>query len=176
MTGYVPPWSPGYTSTSNPVSPDVQLPWGTNPVVIDPAPTPVLPDPAPTPTPAPAPVAPVNTTSFTQQVEAEVNNLANQALQEARKKVLESLKAPADPTLDPNDLKTAAARSRAIRTLVIGLLTAMGYGVVAALGTAGNIDFFSKTGWISVGTLVAGAAVHSVISYVARLNIKPKAD
>lgn len=166
---WVAPWDPTYNSTSNPVPPDVHLPWQENPVT-DPTPTP-----AP-PAPVPAPAAPLSAADFAQQLETEINTAANAELAAAQQKILESLQQPADPSINLSDLTTAAARSRAIRSLVIGLLLAVLYGVVTALGSLGHVDFFTKTGWISVGTLVVGAAVHSAISYIARLKINPTAD
>lgn len=164
---YTAPWERDYTSSSNPVPPDVHLPWQESPVT-DPTPTPVV--------PAPAPVSPLNTSDFAQQLEDKFNVIANEALATAQQDVLSKLVPPSDPELNLSDLTNAAARSRAIRALVIGLGLAVLYGVVAAVGTAGNVDFFSKTGWISFGTLVVGAAVNSAISYVARLKIEPTAD
>lgn len=167
--GWVPPWDPNYTSSSNPVPAGVALPWKESAVTAS------VPTPTPTVSVIP-PTVPISNADFAQQIEAEINNLANQALAEAQRAVLSSLQKPADPVLNPNDLTKPAARSRALRALVIGLLIAMAYGVLATIGTAGNIDFFSKTGLVSFGTLVAGAAINAGISYVARLKIEPKAD
>jgi hypothetical protein len=60
-----------------------------------------------------------------------------------------------------------------LRTLVIGMLLAMTYGAVSAFGDMANVDFFSKTGWISAITLAVGAAVSAGISYLARLKVAP---
>lgn len=77
------------------------------------------------------------------------------------------------PTVGPDEFTKAAARSRAFRTFFIGLGLAVLWGFVNALGSLSHADFFSRTGLISVCTLLVSSVVGSVVSYVARIKVQP---
>lgn len=178
---WVAPWDPTYDSQSNLVPEDVVLPWPQEPTVTD-----FPPVVAPTPTPtAPATHAATPTGNLgsvlEQELEAAVAAAQKAATAEVEAKVIAALKnaipvAPDAPTLEPQDVTSAAARGRALRTLFYGLGLTVFWALVTAVGDAvsgGQVDFFTKTGWISVATLAAGTIAHAVLSYVGRIKFAP---
>ena len=50
------------------------------------------------------------------------------------------------------------------------------FALVAVVGTLGNVNFFSKAGWITLGVLVIKTVIQTAISYVARIKITPPYD
>lgn len=187
---YTPPWSRTYATDSNPRDPDFHDPWTSDPTP-EPLPEPepdvnVAPAPGPTPVPAPPPPAyvPPPAGSFASDLEAKLvtiaKNAADEALAKAQQAALNAAQVHVQPdtpiVVKTGDLAKPAARSRALRSLVIGLGMAVLWGVITAIGTAGHVDFFSKAGWLSFFVLVGGAALNSVVSYVARLRLDPGLD
>ena len=81
---------------------------------------------------------------------------------------------PPDLTINGQSLIKADARSRAGRTLLIGMLTAAGTAFATAVGEMANIDFTSQVGWTAAATLAAGSVVQAVVSYLARLKVTPQ--
>lgn len=77
------------------------------------------------------------------------------------------------PTISLSDLTKASARSRALRSLFIGMFMAVLMGLASIIGQLGGVDWFTTTGRLSAVTLAVGAIVHSLISYVARLQWEP---
>lgn len=89
---------------------------------------------------------------------------------------LGGLGAPPVATIPAGDLRKIDAWERAGRTFLMGLLVTILAGIVQVIGqaaTAGQVDFFSKSGWIAVGTLAIGSVVTSVFSYILRYLKEP---
>lgn len=77
------------------------------------------------------------------------------------------------PVPSVNDFIKADARSRAIRTLVIGVVLSVGWGAVNAIGALSGVNWFDSHVWPSMIALVTGSVVTSVTSYIARLAKEP---
>jgi hypothetical protein len=183
---WVVPWDPTYNSQSNPVPEDVVLPWLGDPTVTDFPPVitsdtpPIAPAPATPTTHAAVPTGSLGSV-LEQELEAAVSAAQKAATAAVEAKVIAALKnavpeAPAAPTLEPQDVTNAAARGRALRSLLYGLGLTIFWALVTAIGDAvsgGQVDFFTKTGWISVATLAAGTIAHAVLSYVGRIKFAP---
>lgn len=111
-------------------------------------------------------------TSATQAVGGLSGSLelaAEQALDKALGKLISG--PPAPPAL--TDFVHADARSRAARSLVTGLVLSVLWGIVSALGMASNLNWFDKTSWPVLATLLTSSVVTSVTSYVSRLVKEP---
>ena len=80
---------------------------------------------------------------------------------------------PQNPAVNLGDLTKASARSRALRTLLIGLGLSILWGIVNVLGNLSGVDWFHQAGWNSVITLAAGSVASSVVSYIARVVAPP---
>lgn len=179
------PWEKNYTKDSNPVG-DAPLPWDhpqTNVAPSPPAPAPAPEDPAAPRLPVPD--APMPPAAFADSLSTELQTAARAAAQKAlavaQTAILNAVRGHApDPTapvdVDPKIATQAAARSRGLRALVIGLLVAVFWGILTAIGTAGHIELFDRAGWTSFAVLVGTAALNSVVSYVARMRIDPGLD
>jgi hypothetical protein len=173
---YTAPWARNYTSESNPVPQDVVLPWLEEPVVTNPSVVPVVP-PVSAPGSITIPGLPSDLRSAWDQAITEAETAAVAAV---RSRVIAALQAevPEPPaiTLEPQDVTNAAARGRALRSLVYGLGLTIFWALVTAIGDAvsgGTIDFFTKTGWISVATLAVGTIAHAALSYLGRIRFAP---
>jgi hypothetical protein len=171
------PWAPGYTSTSNPVPTDAVLPW-LGPVVPLPPPAPV-PVPIPEPIPVPVPHAPASPSvldnTFENAIKAaghDVQKMVERFVVNELGKVLPS-SPPPPPVLDSDVLTKAAARDRAIRTLLYGMGISAVWGMASALASAGGVDWFTKNGLLSAASMVAVTAGHSVLSYIGRIKWAP---
>ena len=82
-----------------------------------------------------------------------------------------------DGDFDPVGWLKAQAKSRALRTLVQGLLAvvvvAAGNAVIQAF-SKGSLDIFSWDDWKVVGALTGTAVIGAIVAYVQNaLNIKP---
>jgi hypothetical protein len=180
----VPPWSPQYKSDSNPVPPgidvgaiianaeadagavvgtvttDVQQATGGN---------------------VPLPTIPVVSGALATVIAQAKTAAVADAEKTFEAKVIAFLEdkvpqAPAAPTLEPQDVTNAAARGRALRSLLYGVLLTVFWALVSAITTAvntGGTDFFSKTGLIQVATLAAGTVGHALLSYLGRITVAP---
>jgi len=78
---------------------------------------------------------------------------------------------PAVPTLQ--DFTKADARSRAIRTLVIGLVLSVLWGIVNVLGNLATVDWTNRDALPQVVALVVGSVVSAVSGYFARILKTP---
>jgi hypothetical protein len=86
---------------------------------------------------------------------------------------LAKLGAPGVPSIPTGpSLTKLDAWERAGRTLLMGLLITLLGAVVQVIGelaTNGTtVDFFTKSGWVAVGTLFVGAVFTSLASYAYR--------
>lgn len=144
------------------------------PVVTGPPPVALPPTPAPVPAPAPAPVGGIPAGASLDDIEDVVKAAAAIAAKEA----LEQAKAAVPgvdtvQSIDPKDLLRASARSRAVRTLVHGILITAFWAVITAVGTLSDVDWFSREGWSTVAAVAGAAAASSVVSYIARIVSPP---
>jgi hypothetical protein len=94
---------------------------------------------------------------------------AERAVDKALGKLISS--PPNPPAL--SDFIHADARSRAFRTLMIGLGLSVLWGIVSALGAATNLNWFDKTAWPALFAIMATSVTTSVVSYVTRLVKEP---
>lgn len=78
---------------------------------------------------------------------------------------------PAVPSLD--DFTKADARSRAFRTLIIGVVLSVGWGLVNILGNLATVDWTNKDAFPQVAALAVGSVVTSVTAYIARILKEP---
>lgn len=171
MTEYTPPW-----------------------VTYDRHPAPVLnPAPPPLATPVsavPAAVAPAPGMDLGDQFQRSIQDATQSALIAAAPAIQQQLSVltqsyvdslvagkPMSPvitaTINGRDLTVASAKNRSWRTLLGGLWLDMLFALVAVVGMAGNIDFFSKAGWTMFGILVAKTLIQTVVSYFARIKVTP---
>ena len=105
-------------------------------------------------------------------VQGQIASLTDAALTELVKQMGGgTTNIPAPPPLQ--NFAEASARSRAIRSFLIGLGMTILMGLATTIGSLTNINWFSTSGWISVGTLAVGSIISSVVSYVARLKWTP---
>ena len=168
------PWTPGYTGTE-----------AVAPTEAAAAPTAA---PAPVAPPVEAAAAPAALNPLSQALETAVlaaaAGAAKSALPDVEQQVLNLVistvggKAnlvpkPVEPTITSADFTQAAARSRAFRTLITGLGLSAFWGVINALGSLSGVNFFTKTGLVSVVTMLVTSAVGSVVAYVARIRFTP---
>lgn len=179
------PWTPDYDSAAGAVDPNVDLPWVTA---------------APTPEPVP-PVSVTSSTastggtpspeSWATQLERAAVEAAQEALQKAAPTIQEQVSAytqsyitgvltgkPVNPiivgtTLSGQELTIASAKNRSWRTFVQGMGLDVVFALVALIGTLGNVNFFSKAGWVTLGILATKTIIQTVVSYVARVKIAP---
>lgn len=79
---------------------------------------------------------------------------------------------PATPNLE--DFIHADARSRAFRTLLIGLFVAVLTGLGAAAGQLAGADWSTHNGQVAAATMAIGAVVSSLVAYVSRLFNEPQ--
>lgn len=79
-------------------------------------------------------------------------------------------------TLSGKQLTIASAKNRSWRTFLSGMGLDIVFALVAVVGTLGNVNFFSKAGWITLGVLVIKTVIQTAISYVARIKITPPYD
>lgn len=186
------PWQPGYSPGVNvvPIIDNV-LPWLApviNPVINSVLPTPPAP-PVPGPSQPPVAPAPPVVGNLTSVLEAAVLAAAEQAGRSALPAIQQQVLAlltstvttevskvlpqPTDTVIGPDVFTKAAARSRATRTFFTGLALSGVWGIISALGSLNGANFFTKTGLISVATLLASSAVGSVIAYVGRIHFQP---
>jgi hypothetical protein len=86
-------------------------------------------------------------------------------------KVTGGLSVPQPPAV--GDFIKADARSRAIRTFLVGLGMSVVLGLVTALGQSSGLNWFSKEGWTAVATLAVSSVVGSVLAYVTRMIKEP---
>lgn len=77
------------------------------------------------------------------------------------------------PLPNLTDFVHADARSRALRSLLIGLGLSALWGVVNVLGTMGNINWFDKNSLVSVGTMLATSVAGSLAAYLVRMTKEP---
>jgi hypothetical protein len=80
--------------------------------------------------------------------------------------------APAPAPVGGTPLKVVVARSHAIRTFCSGIALAAFWGVVSVIGDLEKINWFSKTGLISVVSIAVTAAVGGVAAYALHI-LKP---
>jgi len=71
------------------------------------------------------------------------------------------------------DFTRADARSRALRTLFIGIGMSALWGVVNVLGALSGVNWFDEHALTSVATMLATSVFGSVGSYVARIAKEP---
>jgi hypothetical protein len=133
---------------------------------------------------------PLNTVASFSALEAAILKVAEDAAREhipgIQQKIIDEVKGvihtklggvlppePDAPTITPDVITQAAARSRALRTLLYGLFISAFWGVLSAFGSVNGIDFFTKTGLISTLTILGSAAVTSVVSYIGRIKWSP---
>lgn len=76
-------------------------------------------------------------------------------------------------TINGRDLTIASAKNRSWRTFLGGLWLDILFALVAVVGMAGNIDFFSKAGWTMFGVLVTKTIIQTTVSYFARVKVTP---
>lgn len=184
------PWEPGYNPGAlvqeviDTVTPPQLQP------VVDQVVTPIVEAVLPTPPEAPAPAQPTNaapagtfSASLQDAVLKAAQGAALAALPQIEKQVIgmvlggitNVLPQPNAPEPLSKDVFTkASARSRALRTFFGGLAMAILWGVISALGTVSGDQFFTKTGLISVATIVVSSVIGAVVSYFGRLHFEPK--
>lgn len=109
------------------------------------------------------------TGSAVSNASGSIELAAEKALDKALGKLISG--PPTPPAL--SDFIHADARSRAFRTLIIGLALSVLWGIVSALGVATNLNWFDKTAWPALAAIVATSVSTSVISYVSRLVKEP---
>lgn len=108
-----------------------------------------------------------------EAAESAVRDLAKAMQDDVLNAIKNTLPPDTPPHIDPGDLLKASARSRAIRTFFGGLLVTMAWAVITALGSAANVDWFTKEGLASVAILAGSSVITAVISYVARVFAPP---
>jgi hypothetical protein len=168
------PWDPSYHSGSNPVPSDVVVPWN-GPVT-----------PAPIPVPATPSVAPVVVAAWEKVLEKYVVAAAERAALSALPSVeslIEGLVTkevgkvisppPEPPNLDLDVLTHAAARDRAVRSLLYGVLMSGLWGAIGAVSSLSGVDWFTKNGLVSALSILGAGVVGSVMSYVGRIKWAP---
>lgn len=153
-----------------------------------PIPLPIPSPPVPSPgTPAPIPGVPTPVPASAVDWLQIIERTAQQAVQDAvsgstdalekavaettQKVIVDELekRIPAPPPLTLEDFTQADARSRAFRTLFIGLGLSALWGLITALGSLSGIDWFSKEGWVSVITAVVTSVIGSISAYIGRI-------
>jgi hypothetical protein len=184
------PWEPGY----NPGATIEQVIEAVTPPqlkpVVDQIVTPVVEAVLPTAPAAPAPAQPTNaapagdfSSSLQDAVLRAAQGAALAALPSIEKQVISMVLGGITATLpQPNapeplskDVFTkASARSRALRTFFGGLAMAILWGIISALGSVNGDQFFTKTGLISVATIVVSSVIGSIVSYFGRIHFEPK--
>jgi len=166
------PWQPGYPNGPETVPAAPEAP-------VEPAPVAVN-----APSVAATPTIGSVTGSLASALEVAVLGAAQQAakasLPDIEKQVISlvtgaigNVPQPVPPVINSEVFTKAAARSRAFRTFFIGLGLAVFWGFVNALGSLTHADFFSRTGLISIATLLVSSVVGSVVSYIARMKVEP---
>jgi hypothetical protein len=65
------------------------------------------------------------------------------------------------------------ARSHAIRTFCVGMALSAFWGVVSVLGDLEKVNWFSKTGLISVASIAATAVLGAVLAYAVHILRPP---
>jgi len=151
---------------------------------------------APSPVPAPTPASPVSAPSGGSLI-GDIEQAALGAAKQSASSLLPGIEAalekriavkvqaeitdvltkveggsePAVPTLD--DFTKADARSRAIRTLIIGLVLSGLWGVVNVLGNVATVNWADRNALPQVLALVVGSVVSAVTGYIARVLKTP---
>lgn len=177
----LPPWHPDYASATDAVDPNLAPPWVTTDSVPPVSVTSSTADTGGTP----------STESWAVQLERAAAEAAQEALKKAAPTIQEQVSAytqnyitgiltgkPVSPTiigttLSGTELAIASARNRSWRTFLQGMGLDVVFALVAIVGTLGNINFFSKAGWVTLGILVVKTIIQTVVSYVARVKIAP---
>lgn len=175
MTDFVPPWVKYDNVTTDDVA----------------APTPTYSPPVPVTSSTAA--APAGST-WVDQFQQAIQDAAQTALHDAAPSIQTQVAAftqqyitsalngtPVTPTitettLSGKELTIASAKNRSWRTFLQGMGLDIVFALVAVIGTLGNVNFFSKAGWITLGVLVIKTIIQTVISYIARLKIAPPYD
>lgn len=103
-----------------------------------------------------------------QELAYEYENALNAALAKV------TTAANAAPPITLEDFIHADARSRAVRTLLLGLLTAVLTGVASVAGQMAGVDWFSRDGLLAAGSIALSAVVTSVGAYITRLLKEPE--
>ena len=80
---------------------------------------------------------------------------------------------PPPQELDPDVIRHATARNAGFRSLVVGALLSAVAGVTSVLGSLAGINWFSRDGLVSVLSIVAAGAAHSVVTYFGHLKWEP---
>lgn len=78
---------------------------------------------------------------------------------------------PATPSLD--DFTKADARSRAFRTLIIGVVFSGIWGLVNVIGNIATVDWTNQNAWPQVISIAATGIIGSVVAYVGRIVKEP---
>lgn len=181
MTSSLPPWSPDYVSAADAVDPELTPPWVTTDSV------PPVSVTSSTAIPAGLP----STDNWAVQLERAAAEAAQEALKKAAPAIQEQVSAytqsyitgiltgkPVSPTITGttitgSELMIASARNRSWRTFLQGMGLDVVFALVAIVGTLGDVNFFSKAGWVTLGILVIKTIIQTVVSYVARVKIAP---
>lgn len=179
----LPPWHPDYVS-ANEGDLDLTPPWVTTDSV------PPVSVTSSTAIPAGLP----STESWAVQLERAAAEAAQEALKKAAPTIQEQVSAytqsyitgiltgkPVAPTitgttLTGHDLTIASAKNRSWRTFLQGMGLDIVFALVAIVGTLGDVNFFSKAGWVTLGILVIKTIIQTVVSYIARIKIVPPYD
>lgn len=135
--------------------------------------------------------APAGPTDWATQFQAAIQDAAQSALHAAAPAIQDQVAAyaqqyitgvltgqPVNPTVTATtvtgkDLTIASAKNRSWRTFLAGMGLDVVFALVAVIGTLGNIDFFSKAGWITFVVLVTKTVIQSIVAYVARIKVAP---
>jgi hypothetical protein len=179
-TAELPPWHPDYVAVEGSVDPNLDPPWVTDSV-------PPVSVTSSTAIPAGQP-----SSNWAVQLEQAAVEAAQSALREAAPTIQQQVaqytqsyitgiltgKPVAFPTitgttLTGQELTIASARNRSWRTFLQGLGLDLVFALVAVVGTLGDVNFFSKAGWVTLGILIIKTVIQTVVSYVARVKIAP---
>lgn len=176
----LPPWHPDYASAAE-ADPSFTPPWVTTDSVPPVSVTSSTANTGGTP--------PVE--NWAVQLQRAAAEAAQEALQKAAPTIQEQVSAytqnyitgiltgkPVSPTivgttLSGTELTIASARNRSWRTFLQGMALDIVFALVAIIGTLGNINFFSKAGWVTLGILATKTIIQTVVSYVSRIKIVP---
>jgi hypothetical protein len=78
---------------------------------------------------------------------------------------------PAAPSLD--DFTKADSRSRAVRTLLTGLVLSALWGLVNIIGNVATVDWHNANAFPQVAAMAATAVIGSVLAYIERVVKEP---
>jgi hypothetical protein len=110
--------------------------------------------------------------SLQRTIETRIAAKAQSEIQQVLEKIQGGEASPAVPTL--SDFAHADARSRAIRTFLVGVVLSILWGLTNILANIATVDWTNKNALPQVITLAVGSVVSSVVAYVARLADEPK--